>query len=36
MQQKYCFKAVHRMLCDIRGDFDALFGGLLAVLGRED
>ena len=35
MQHKHCFKAVHRTLCDIRGDHEALFGGLPTVLGGD-
>lgn len=34
MQNKHCFEAVHRSLCDIRGN-DQLFGGLPAILGGD-
>lgn len=34
MQNKHCFEAVHRSLCDIRGN-DHLFGGLSAILGGD-
>lgn len=34
MQNKYCFEAVHRSLCDIRGN-NHLFGGLPAILGGD-
>lgn len=35
MQHKHCFEVVHRTLCDVRGDSDALFGGLPAILGGD-
>lgn len=35
MQHKHCFDAVHRTLCDIRGDPDHTFGGLPAILGGD-
>ena len=35
MQNKHCFEAVHRSLCDICGDKDHLFGGLPALLGGD-
>lgn len=34
MQNKHCFEAVHRSLCDIRGS-NHLFGGLPAILGGD-
>lgn len=35
MQHKYCFEAVHRTLCDIRGDHNYTFGALPAILGGD-
>lgn len=34
MQHKYCFEAVHRTLCDIRGN-EHTFGGIPAILGGD-
>lgn len=35
MQNKYCFEAVDRSLCDIRGNRNHLFGNLPAILGED-
>lgn len=35
IQHKHCFEAVHRMLCDICIDHEALFRGLPTVLGGD-
>ena len=35
MQHRYCFETVHRLMCDLRGDEEHLFGGVPVIMGGD-